>query len=238
MKFHKTAAAYAAGVATTFIAIAAGQAIGAAHNTDFDTITVHRINVVEPDGTLRMTISNRAQFPGLIVKGKQMPHSDRNYAAGMLFFNDEGTENGGLIFGGKSKDGHVESGGHLSFDQYEQDQVVNLEQTEEDGKRVAGLSISDRPDAPMDFEGLSKLEAMPDGPEKQAQYEKLDKAGAFGEPRLFIGKNRDRESRVNLKDAQGHTRLVLSVTASGDAAIQFLDANGKVTRTLTGNEKD
>ncbi|HEX7727367.1 MAG TPA: hypothetical protein VF410_12515 [Rhizomicrobium sp.] len=232
MRFNKTIAAYAAGVATTFVAIAAGQAIGAAQNTSFDTITVHRINVVEPDGTLRMTISNRTQFPGIIVKGKQMPHTDRNYAAGMLFFNDEGTENGGLIFGGRSKDGHVESGGHLSFDQYEQDQVVNLEQTEENGKRVAGLSISDRPDAPMDFALMSKLESMPDSPEKRAQLEKLDAQGAFGQPRVFIGKNQDKDSRVNLKDAAGHTRLVLSVTASGAASIQFLDAAGKVIRTI------
>jgi hypothetical protein len=47
----------------------------------------------------------------------------------MLFFNDEGTENGGLIFSGpKNKDGKViDSGGSLTFDQYEQDQIVQIE---------------------------------------------------------------------------------------------------------------
>ena len=49
-----------------------------------------------------MVISNKADFPGIIIKGKETPHPDRK-TAGMLFFNDEGTENGGLIFGG-SKD--------------------------------------------------------------------------------------------------------------------------------------
>src|SRR5580698_4358833 len=68
----------------------------------FDEITVHRINVVEREGTLRMVISNKTEFPGIIIKGKETPHPDRS-TAGMLFFNDEGTENGGLIFGG-SKD--------------------------------------------------------------------------------------------------------------------------------------
>ena len=29
----------------------------------FDEISVHRINVTEPDGTLRMVISNKAQLP-------------------------------------------------------------------------------------------------------------------------------------------------------------------------------
>jgi hypothetical protein len=32
-----------------------------------DEIDVQRINVIEPDGTLRMVISNQAAFPGLII---------------------------------------------------------------------------------------------------------------------------------------------------------------------------
>jgi hypothetical protein len=228
--------AYCAGVVTAFAAIATGQAISEPRSVSFDEINVHRINVVEPDGTLRMTISNRAQFPGLIVKGKELPHASRNDVAGMIFFNDEGTENGGLVFGGKSVNGHVSSGGHLSFDQYEQDQVVTLEQTEDDGHRVAGLTIDDRPDAPMDFAGLSALEQEPDGPAKTAKLEKLEQSGAFGATRLFAGKDSSGGSLVNLKDAKGNTRLRLSVTAKGEAAISFLDANGKVTRTISAND--
>jgi len=40
----------------------------------FDELDVKRINLLEPDGTLRLVISNRANFPGLIVKGKEYPH--------------------------------------------------------------------------------------------------------------------------------------------------------------------
>jgi hypothetical protein len=65
----------------------------------FDELTVHRINVVEPDGTLRMVISNSDRLPGVIVKGKEEPKSDRPQA-GMLFYNNEGSEDGGLVFGG------------------------------------------------------------------------------------------------------------------------------------------
>jgi hypothetical protein len=76
----------------------------------FDEIDVKRINLIEPDGTLRMVMSDKAHFPGLIVKGKEYPH-DRQ-TAGMLFFDDEGTENGGLIFGGrKNNNGRVQSWG-------------------------------------------------------------------------------------------------------------------------------
>ena len=36
----------------------------------FDEVQLHRLDVVEPDGTLRMVISNRARLPGVIAKGK------------------------------------------------------------------------------------------------------------------------------------------------------------------------
>jgi hypothetical protein len=104
-------------------------------------LDVKRINLLEPDGTLRLVISNRANFPGLIVKGKEYPH-DRQ-TAGMLFFDDEGTENGGLIFGGsKDKDGKVESWGHLSFDQYQGDQIMVLEGGESDANAMQESSLS------------------------------------------------------------------------------------------------
>jgi hypothetical protein len=41
--------------------------------TSFDEIDVHRINVVEPDGTLRMVISDHARLPGIIVHGREKP---------------------------------------------------------------------------------------------------------------------------------------------------------------------
>lgn len=91
-----------------------------------DQINVHRINIVEPDGTLRMVISNHAQLPGIIARGKEQMFTRPQ--AGILFYNDEGSENGGLIFGGhrNSKGEVVDSGGSLSFDKYEANQIVQL----------------------------------------------------------------------------------------------------------------
>src|SRR3982750_3341477 len=37
----------------------------------FEEITVERINVVEPDGTLRLIISDKARAPGIYIKGKE-----------------------------------------------------------------------------------------------------------------------------------------------------------------------
>jgi hypothetical protein len=220
-------------IATTLVAVLTiRHATGDPRITKFDEIDVQRINVREPDGTLRMTISNTATAPGIIVKGKEQPHPSRK-SAGMLFFNDEGTENGGLIFGGEKKDGKVGGYGHLSFDQYEQDQVISLDQSEENGVRGAGLSFMDRPDTPMPMD----LVARTGTPEGRAEIEKIAKAGGFGYSRLYIGKTGERVSAVVLKDAKGRPRLALKVAPDGAASIDFLDENGKAVRTLTPDAK-
>jgi hypothetical protein len=207
--------------------IAWGQASAEREVTGFVEIDVQRINVREPDGTLRMTISNSATAPGLIFKGTEHPFPNRQ-AAGILFFNDEGTENGGLLFGGAKKGQNVSSGGHLSFDQYEQDQVISLDQTEEHGRRRAGLTFFDRPTAPIPLELIDKLST----PEGSTEFESLSKAGGFGYPRLFIGKTENRDSAVLLRDAKGLVRLRLTVTPAGAAAIEFMDESGKVVRRI------
>src|SRR2546425_5369370 len=109
----------------------------------FDQINVHRINLIEPDGTLRMVISNHDKLPGLIVHGKEQAFARPQ--AGMLFYNDEGSENGGLIFGGRrnAKGEGVDSGGSLSFDKYGADQIVQLAGVDDKEDRFARLIVSD-----------------------------------------------------------------------------------------------
>jgi hypothetical protein len=206
-------------VTTLLAALTVSQAVSGPGKVSFDELDVHRINVREPDGTLRMAISNTDSAPGIIVKGKEYPHPSRK-SAGILFFNDEGTENGGLIFGGAKSDGKVTNYGHLSFDQYEQDQVIVLEQTEDSGERDASLSFWDRPKAPLpwDLPHMTK---------------RLRDPATIGHPRLLIGKTHDSVSTVSLEDAKGRARLVLKVAPGGAASIDFLDENGKTVRTLT-----
>ncbi len=120
-------------------AVAAGAEVVAHH----DAITVQRINVVEPDGTLRLVITNASQLPGLILRGEEHAHPNRNPASGLIFFNDEATEMGGLTFGGLRSSGGYSSGVHLSYDDCEQDQVIVLSSSD-DGRaaRVAHWSSS------------------------------------------------------------------------------------------------
>ena len=212
------------GVLTLVLCIVLLTASTASHKkSTFDEIDVQRINFVEPDGTVRLILSDKAHFPGLIVKGKEYPH-DRQ-TAGMLFFNDEGTENGGLIFGGKKdKDGKIESWGHLSFDRYMGDQEMVIEAGEEEGKRRSDMRVIDEPDIPMD-QITSALMLPPE--QKEAKLNQLfskDKP----ELRVYLGRQTDRSAALQLKDVQGRDRIVLKVAADGTPSMQFLDAQGNV----------
>lgn len=199
----------------------------------FTQIDVQRINVVEPDGTLRMVISDKASLPGIIIKGQEHPHPNRS-TAGILFFNDEGTENGGLSFGGaKDKGGQPTSFGHLSFDEYEQDQVFVIDAQQRGDKRSSALTLVDRPDYPIG-ELVALTDRIRDLPKDQQQAEiaKFTQSHPSPHQRLFLGRSDDRSVALRFKDAEGHDRMVLQVAADGAASIKFLDQNGKIVSQL------
>jgi hypothetical protein len=212
-----------------------GPAPTSAH---FDQLTVHRLNVVEPNGNPRVIISNRKEFPGLYWGGKEYKHHSRD-AGGFLFFNDDGDEVGGMTFSDRRKDGHYAADSGFTFDQYKQDQVVGLSYNEQDGSRAAGLQVWDRPNHPMDeLIKMSDEAARAKTPaEKDAIEQKMRSTalswGHYGE-RLFAGKSNG-EALVKLADAQGRTRLLLQVDAKGEPSLEFLDAKGKVTKRISGS---
>src|SRR4029453_710789 len=111
-----------------------------------DELTVQRLNVVDANGTLRMVISNKdRQHPG-VIDGITM--NRRRTSAGMLFFNDEGDEVGGLTFTGTDDNGR-RADARLMFDQLKQDQIVGISYGEGGGQRTAGLQVWDRSDQPI-----------------------------------------------------------------------------------------
>lgn len=196
--------------------------------TKFSEIDVRRINIVEPDGTLRMVISDKSKFPGIIINNKERPHPENRSSAGMIFYNDEGTENGGLIFGGsKDKSGTVSSYGHLSFDRYLQDQVFTIDAEENGNRKRSGLSIVDDPDWPItDF-----LNASP------GEQKNFFKTHQPPQQRIYLGRAADDSASLTLKDKDGHARIAIKVNPDGSPVIQFLDPSGKVTSQLPETPK-
>ena len=169
----------------------------------FDEIDVHRVNIREPDDTLRMVISNHDRLPGVIARGKEKARVDRPYA-GMLFYNDEGTENGGLVFGGRrAPNGEViDAGVSLSFDRYgATSQFVQLAGISDSKNHIVGLTLSD-----TDASGNRR--------------------------RVVIGHDKEGVASVSLMDRDGRKRIVLQVAPDGSPTISLLDGQGKVVNQL------
>jgi hypothetical protein len=152
----------------------------------------------------------------------------------MIFYNDEGDENGGLIFRGRKVNGVVSAGGHLSFDRYGQDQVIALTYQEEGDRHQQGLTILDRP--PQNYFEINarrdSIRRMPDGPAKDSAWRAWvawQGGAAFGAPRLFVGRDDHKAAVLDLKDQTGRSRLRLAVDSLGAARVEFLDDSGRVT---------
>jgi hypothetical protein len=201
----------------------------------FKEISVERINLVEPNGTLRMTISDAARSPGWVFKGK--PYPGRPKGAGMIFFNDEGEEDGGIGFGGRTVDGKVTADGGMAFDQYQEDESVNIRYSDENGRRRTGLSVNDRADMPISdlIARRDSLRALPAGPARDSAMTAFvyNNGHPLAAQRLFAGRDPNKNAVINLSDPLGHTRLRLVVDSTGSASIDFLDAAGHVTKTVT-----
>ncbi len=152
-----------------------------------------RIDIVEEDGTTRLVISNSAR--------------GRRHSPGLIFYDDDGDECGGLTFGGRRIDEGHAAGAALMFDQFKQDQVVGISHNDTPGRRWAGLAVWDRPEEPLPaFDGAAT--------------------------RLFVGKTVEGTATVALRDAEGRVRLRLFVAGDGTAGLEFLDASGEVTARL------
>ncbi len=235
---------FLAGCTTMAAALAAVVALTGATaplaRAEFAEITVGRINIVEPDGTTRMIVSNRAQFPGDFYRGKEAPRPDRRSFAGMIFLNDEGTESGGFIHkGGIDSKGNADAGMSLTFDRFRQDQAIQLLHAEGDGSVRTAVMINDVPDQKIhslaDWTRLSNAgSALPEA-QQAAYFQRLEEQGATSQPRVFLGTTTARDSALLLKDAKGRTRIRMAVAADGTPQIQMLGEDGKVRKTISAD---
>ena len=208
-------------------------AFGYAHQR-FTEIDVERINVREPDGRLAMVISNADRIPGLVFQGAELRERPATHP-GIIFYNAEETETGGLIFGGEDSDSVRWGSGHLSFDRINQDQVLNMTYSEQGDVRSAGYFVNDQPTLPFD-ELIALRDSVRVGSEEaRARYRALSPRPHTR--RLFAGtvRNPQRERddvTVSLHDKEGRSRIRLSVDADGTPALVFLDEEGRVVQQL------
>ena len=203
----------------------------------FEEIEVERINIVDPDGTLRLTISNNERMPDPIIDGKVLGKRGgiATKAAGFIFFNDEGDECGGFTWSGGKTEGGYSSGMGISFDQFKNDEVFTITHSEVNGERYAGINISDRPTDVSIVELVDRANAINEIEDEEEKSEKLRTLSEQHGPktRVSLGRGRQGEAALILGDTKGRPRLVLMVDGDDKPSLKFLGEDGSVQYTVS-----
>lgn len=209
-------------------------------NQKFGTIDVERINIVEADGTVKMIITNVAQFPNgeTIINDKPI-NKNRKKRSGMLYFNEDGLECGGLIYdGAKNENGHS-SGLSLTYDRYDGDQVMQLltSDTEIGDKRnvSSALMFSDRT-ANASREETNKifaaLDSIKDKKLRRQKYREYSDQGLIGgTPRILLGKTRGKKNGLFLFGNNGKPKAQFYVDKNNNVKLEVYDDEGNVTNS-------
>jgi hypothetical protein len=186
--------------ATTLALAALG--LTAAKTPDPDAeITVERINIVDPTGVKRMVISNAERFPLPKVEGRELPRAMA--PAGLVLYDSKGNEVGGVA----ASDASFGKMNVMAFDYPNYDAIGLLTRISPDGSdALAGLAINARPPANLDPIA----------------------AGKVAHTRIAI-QNQNEDAQILMADPQGRDRIRLMVDRKGQARIEVLNADGKVT---------
>ena len=193
-------------------------------------ITVERINVIDRNGTLRLVIANKDRMHPGVLDGKVIDR--QRPVSGLIFFNDEGDEVGGLTYSGRLADGDRTAQAGIMFDQLKQDQTIGLRYSEANGQRTAALEVWDRSDRPLSelIEKLNAANKLTDPSQREAAIRAARAEAPPAPRRVFVGKNPERAATVSLADANGRPRLKLTVDPGGNPRIESLDENGQVVQ--------
>ncbi|WPR77189.1 hypothetical protein [Algoriphagus sp. NG3] len=206
----------------------------------FETIDVQRINIVEPDGTVKLIVTNAGLFPTGDEKINGRPtNTGRKQRAGMLFYNEDGIECGGLIYDGEKKEDGHSAGLSLTFDQYDGDQVMQLLTTDSQrgDKRFVSSSLvfNDRPAKESQEKTAAIMDELSElrksDPEafklKYEEYKVQELIG--GAPRIMLGKSRSQNNGLFLFDEQGMPRAMFYLDKDNNPKLEAFDADGNVT---------
>lgn len=188
------------------------------------SIDVENLNIVDTEGNIKMTLFGRGNVPAAIMNEKDIlpGHRQDDPISGIMFYNGEGDECGGLIFGSEKKDnGEYNSALSLTFDQYKQDQIVQVVVDDNNGEQAYGFYIFDRPDIPL-----------PEIIEQSMSGQNIDN----GHQRIFMGKNRNGDVSVRLSDSNGKERIRMVIDSNDIPRMEFLDEKGSVIYSLPPKE--
>lgn len=199
------------------------------------SLRAEKIEIVEPDGTVKLSLFSKRHLPLAVVNDKKLSRQGGD-ESGLMFYNTEGEECGGLIYSGKGKNGKGENELSMTFDKYKQDQMVQLSYIQrENGNHTKGLSVYERPEFPLNLT-MEKIDSIrknvKDVQQQNSMIEQLKEEGFFGYTRMFAGQQGQRTG-VFVRDDKGKIRLEMIVNEKNEPEILFYDEKGEVHKKIT-----
>tara|TARA_R110002124_G_scaffold251205_4_gene416420 strand:+ start:3746 stop:4543 length:798 start_codon:yes stop_codon:yes gene_type:complete len=205
-------------------------------------ISAERVDIVESDGKLGISLSNSDFSPLPRFDGKILSGANDRKSPNIVFFDGKGDEVGGINFFNDAENENAIR--HLAFDGFKQDEVVTLSHFVKNGKSNTGLYIYDRPDINI-IKALDEMGILPADNSKALNAKVKDFKNKYPERykeiwdsqrRVAVQTNDAEQSEIVLADGNGNSRLRLSVSKSGTASIEFLDKNGLVINSINSNK--
>jgi len=201
----------------------------------FKVLEAERINIREKSGILKAALSNSAGF-------NEFQRAERGGVtfSGLMFYNEEGQEEGGLVYSGKALPGGQDADVTLTMDQFRQDQNVYLhheEHKDSQGLRIEdGLSINARPDwtgVKEEYGIYGQMDKLSSEQQDELKLKSLQ-AGKIASNRLFFGVKRGvkdnapyDDTGVFIKNKWGRTAIKLYVDNQNKPHFEVYDPLGK-----------
>lgn len=197
----------------------------------FDEIEVKKITVLGENNLPRMVLSNETRQHSGRANGTEMEKRQR--PSGLIFFNNEGDECGGLVYQSKIKDGKIISGMSFTMDNYNDDQVVQVLNDEyyADGKSYIqrGIKINQYPSGTSMVERNNKIAEINKIVDKDERNKKMNellvKEDAVN--RLFIGRTKGNSSGLFLSGPDGKPKMMIYVDEKGNPKITTINDKGE-----------
>lgn len=194
-------------------------------------ITTERLNIVGKDGNKYVVLSNPEKQALATINGNPVnPEKTERNIAGLLFFNEDGDEIGGLAYG-------IDSTGSyqlLTFDQRKNDQIMALRKDEylEDGewKKQYGLLLQERSEKQSNviISELNNIRKIEDSILREKEYDKFyNNPENLAPQRLFIGRTYSEKVGLFLMDKNNKPRLQIYLDEDGEPHIESFDKNGE-----------
>jgi hypothetical protein len=197
-----------------------------------DEIITKKITVIGEDNQPRMVLSNETRQHSGRMNGKEWPKRER--PSGLIFFNNQGDECGGLVYETKEKNGKIKSGMSFTMDNYKDDQVVQILNDESyvDGKAYIqrGININQYPtgtNVEDRNKKIAEIKKITDEKERNSKLNELwEKEGSVN--RVFLGKTKGNSSGLFLAGPDGKPKMMIYVDEKGNPKLQTFNDKGEI----------